>query len=345
LASYQHEFGRAAELFEAGMLLRHSLGEHAEETYLLDNAARQARANGEYRHATALLEDALAIHRSLGDRGTLSSGGIGFSLSELGLVYREQGDLMGATRLFEECLKLHRELGDQEGVGIALLSLSDVARDRGDVAALKEYGQASLNILRKLGVEWAIGFMLNNLALGAFMQDDLDNAFTLISESVSRYRHQKADASLAEVLVTLGHVLRARGDKNGASSALTESSQLAARVGPRLVVASSLEGLAAVFNELHQAERCIRALATASALRTRMGTPVRPFEQPLVEHLIAASRRNLGADAFTRLWTQAAAQPWDASLQQLAATSIAQTISSNPDSLGKTPHIQEHESS
>ncbi|MCB0209161.1 MAG: tetratricopeptide repeat protein, partial [Anaerolineae bacterium] len=134
LASYQHDFAHAAQIFEQSMALRRDLGDVKGETSLLDNTARAWRSAGQYRRAIPLMEEALAQHRAHGNRGSLGAGGLGFSLYELGLVLRELGDFARAADLFEECVAFHQALGDREGRAIALLGLSDIARDQGDIA-------------------------------------------------------------------------------------------------------------------------------------------------------------------------------------------------------------------
>lgn len=305
LASYQHDFAQAAQLFEQGMALRRTLGETEGETGLLDNAARAWRSAGQYRRATLLMQEALAQHRVLGDRGSLGAGGLGFSLYELGLVLREQGDFVHAAALFEECVEFHRALGDREGLSIGLLGLGDVARDQGDISQMRKYCEESLANLRALGVQWAIGFALNNLALAAYLEGDLSQALALASKSVSLYRAQQAEASLAEVLVTLGHILRAQGDVAAAHEALTEALRLAQTIGPRLFVAAALEGLASLAVQAGQSALAARLLGAASALRARMGTPVRPIDQPAVERTLATARATLGPAAFATVWAAA----------------------------------------
>ncbi|MCB0174323.1 MAG: tetratricopeptide repeat protein, partial [Anaerolineae bacterium] len=305
----QHDFAHAAQIFEQSMALRRELGEMKGETSLLDNAARAWRSAGQYRRAIPLMEEALAQHRARGNRGSLGAGGLGFSLYELGLVLREQGDFARAADLFDECVTFHRTLGDREGMGIALLGLGDVARDQGDIAPIRKYSQDSLTILRELGVQWAVGFALNNLAVAAYLEGDLPQALTLVNESITLYRAQQAEASLAEILVTLGHILRAQGQVAAAHAALIEALRLAQAVGPRLFVAAALEGLAGLASQPGQSALAVRLLGAASALRERMGTPVRPVDQPDLERRLAATRAHLGADAFAEIWAEAEALP------------------------------------
>ena len=334
LASDQHDFATAARLFEQSMALRRALGETEGEMDLLLNAARQARAVGQYQRAMALLEDALSRYRALGDRTTMDSAGLGSSsdefgqvLRELGLVLREQGDFVRAAALFEEGLKLHRATGNRAGVAFALLGLGDVARDQGDAAGVRKYCEQSLAILRELGMQWAIGFALNSLALGAYHEGDLTRAFALADESVALFRGLRADASIAEVLITLGQIARGQGNAAAAYEALTEALPLAQAVGPHLLVAAALEGLAGLASQPSQAALAVQLIGAASALRAQMGAAVRPVDRPAVEDALATARSALAADAFAAVWTEARELPLE---QVLSAIPSAASFDALP---------------
>ncbi|HEU5103194.1 MAG TPA: hypothetical protein VFU22_29440, partial [Roseiflexaceae bacterium] len=319
LASDQHDYAAATRLFEERAALRRALGETEAEIDMLLNAARQARAAGQYQRATALLEDALSRHRAQGQPTTIESPRMGLSfdelgqvLRELGLVLREQGHFSRASEMFEEGLNLHRAIRtDRASVAFALLGLADVARDRGDAVGVREHGEPSLEILRGLGMQWAIGFALNTLALGAYYKNDLARALALIEESVALFRGLKSDASLAEVLITLGKIVRAHGDLAGAYGALSEALRLAQAVGPRLLVAASMEGLGGLAAEGGQAELSVRLLGAAAVLRTQMGTPVRPADQAALDQALAGARSALDERTFAAAWSEAQALPLD----------------------------------
>lgn len=323
LASDQHDFANATQLFEQSLALRRDRGETTGETNLADllrNAARQARAEGHYEQAAALLEDVLARHRAVGDSATvgntrlaLSLDELGQVLRELGTVVREQGDFVRGAMLLEEALTLHRAVGDRASAAFSLIGLGDVARDRGDSAGVRAHCELSLVILRELGMQWALGFALNNLALAAYFDHDLANALILIDESVALFRAISADTCLAEVLITLGTIRWAQGHAAAAYDALTEALQFAQAVGPQLFVAAALEGLARVVVAQNDARLATRLLAGASALRAQMGAPVRPVDQPDVERTLATARAMLGEDAVAALWSEVQPQ----SLEQI----------------------------
>ena len=311
LASDQHDYARAMQLFDQSRELRRALGETEDDTQLLVPEARQARASGDYRRATARREDAVARHHALGDRGSVSSGGLGNSLYELALVLREQGQFARAIALFEECLQLHRELGEREGIAVGLMGLGDVARDQADAEQVRRYCEQSLVLCRELGLQWAIGFLLNNLALAAYLDQDLPQATALIGESIALFRTLEADSSLGEVLITQGHILQAQGDAAAAYQALAEALRLVAALGPRLMVAITLEGLAGLVAQWGVIDLAVQILAAAAALRAQMGTPMRPLDHVLQTTELAEARAILGADTYAAMWELGSQLPID----------------------------------
>ena len=212
--------------------------------------------------------------------------------------------------------------GDRASVAFALLGLAAVARDQGDSAGVRAYGEPSLARLRELGIQWAIGFALNNLALAAYYERDLPRALTLIRESVTLFRANSAESSLSEVLITLGTILWAQGDAVAAYAELAEALRLAGAVGPRLFAVLGLEGLAAVVVAQGAAELAARLLARASALRTEMGTPIRPVDHVGVDRTLAIARSALGDAAFAAVWAEAQTQ----ALEQILSTSSTRTM-------------------
>jgi len=109
----------------------------------------------------------------------------------------------------------------------------------------------------------------------------------------------------AEALITLGRILSARDDDAAAYRALTEALRLAQAVGPRLMVAAALEGLASVVVAQGHAELAVRLLSAAAALRVQMGASVRPADQAMLDHALATAHSMIGADVFAAVWAEA----------------------------------------
>lgn len=304
LAIDQQDFERAALLFEQTKTLRRALGEPEDDTALLVNTALQARAIGDYPRATALLEDAVIRQRTLRERGYVS-GNIGLALYTLALMLREQGAASRATALFEEGITLHRQLGERESMAQGQLGLCDVARDEGDFAKVRIYGEQTLAVFRELGTQWAAGFALNNLALADLDAGELTSALTRINESIAMFHGIHSEASLAEALITRGRILLAQVEVDSARDAYMQALRLAWIVGPRLMAAYALEGIAAVMLESSDAEPAVWLLGAAATLRAQMGTPLPPVGRPPLDQMVAAAQSALGVELFTNLWASA----------------------------------------
>ena len=70
------------------------------------------------------------------------------------------------------------------------------------------------------------------------------------------------------------------------------------RVGSSLMVAMALEGLASVIVPEGMAQLAVQCLAAASALRARMGAPMRPADESALAQVLAIAGAALGTDAF-----------------------------------------------
>jgi tetratricopeptide (TPR) repeat protein len=317
LTEDEHAFAQAAALFAESAVLRRALGRDERATGLLTNDAMEARARGDYAQATALLEESLAQQRAWGNRESIKRGGLGLSLARLALVLAEQGRHARARALYEECLALHRELGDREGIGNALLGLGDVARDLGDTAGVRAYCEETLALFRELGHTW-VGFSLNNLALAAYLDGDLEQASQRAEESVALFRGLHAEPSLAEVLVTVGRVKGAQGAAATARASLAEALDLAWATGPRLIVAAALEELGVQAVRQGQAQHGVHLLGAAAIIHQAMGAPARLADRPAIEGALAAARTALSNPAFTGAWVAGQTLP----VEQIVAHAV-----------------------
>ena len=109
----------------------------------LDWAATFARYQGDYTVARPLFEQALMLHRALGDEL-----GIAGSLHTLGLVARADGDDAAGRRLLEDALARMRALGARRNIHNTLHNLCDLAADEVDYASARSLHEESLAIRR-----------------------------------------------------------------------------------------------------------------------------------------------------------------------------------------------------
>jgi predicted ATPase/transcriptional regulator with XRE-family HTH domain len=305
LATDQNDFAGAEQLIGQRTALLRALGQSDDDTSLYTNMALEARVVGQYQQATRLLEETLARQRAQNNRGTLATGGLGVSLYFLALVLREQGEFARAETFLKECVDFHTEIGERTGVAQGLLGLSDLARDQGNIVLTRSYCIQSLAIFREFGTQWAIGFGLNNLAQAAYLEGDLTQSMTLAKESLSLFRSLQSDSSLSEVLITMGHTLRAQGLFVEARQVLAEALQRAWIHGPRLMVIGAAEGLASVAVEQGHMTLAVSLLGATSAVRAEIGVPARPADQPALEQARETLRIAIGDETFESIWADA----------------------------------------
>lgn len=315
LASDEQSFAQAAALFARGVTLQRTVGRVDGLTEVLISGARQARSEGDYARATALLEHELRQYRALVASGSLQHGMLIPLLQELAMVRREQGAYDRSSALWQECLDLQRAQQDRVGIAVAQMGLSDVARDRGDPGTVRALCEQSLPVFREIGEARGIGYCVNNLALAAFMEADLDRAAALIDESVTLFRALQAGPSMAEVLVTRGRINAAQGNRTQARDDLSEALRIARAEGPRWQLAAALEALGEVFVHQGRIERALPLLSAAITLRTTMGIPIRAADQVSFDQALAIVRATLGDTALV----EAATRPVDQRINEAVA--------------------------
>jgi tetratricopeptide (TPR) repeat protein len=101
---------------------------------------------GDYRRATAHLQEALAICRELGDRRAESE-----VLGQLGLVACALGQAGRGCELLEQALRYAREAGDRFPEKLALAQLGLVRASADDPAGARDYFEQALALARELG--------------------------------------------------------------------------------------------------------------------------------------------------------------------------------------------------
>lgn len=302
LATDQHDFKRAEQLFKQASELRGALWGSENETNIAVNAALQARAEGQYQQAVTLLEDAVVRRRAL-DAGRLpSTSDLGHALYMLALVTREQGDFARAAAIYQEGIDFHRQIGDREGAARGQLGLSDIARDQGEAIQIRDQCEPTMAVFEEYGTQWALGYALNNMALAACLDRDFVQASALADKGVLLFQTIESDAGLSEIFVTMGQILQAQGKITHAYEILVEALQMVWANGPRLLVSAALERLAPVLISRGQVQQATCLLAAASSLRAEMGTPPRPMDQPAIEQAVTTVQSVLGPKGFKVAW-------------------------------------------
>jgi hypothetical protein len=125
---------------------------------------------------------------------------------------------------------------------------------------------------------------------------------------------------VADTLCLLASVEAHQGDHAEALAHYQESLAEARQMGNRLVIAPSLEGLAAVVAAQGEFTWAARLWGAAESLREALGTPLPPVDRAGYERSFAPARISLGEKAFAAAWAEGRSMTLDQVLTALAPT-------------------------
>jgi tetratricopeptide (TPR) repeat protein len=180
---------------------------------------------GEIHHAIELYEQALSIHRDIGNRGAE-----GKALINLGLAYADLGETRRAIDFYEQYLDIADEIGDRESEGIALNSLGLAYADLGEIKRAIKFYEQYLDIASEMGDRRGEGNALGNLgiACGDLGETQLAMKF---------YERQWA-------------IVREIGDRRGEGNALWNMSRALDQLGDRGQAVHHAEQALTIFEQI-----------------------------------------------------------------------------------------------
>ncbi|HUF59824.1 MAG TPA: tetratricopeptide repeat protein [Actinomycetota bacterium] len=165
-----------------------------------------ALMGGDLDEARQAAEQALALHRELGDAWR-----IGDDVHTLGYIAAESGDWETARRLFEECVRLVREAGDEDYALWATRSVGWTYHDTGDLERARAIHEGNLERAREVGNRVLEATTLG--VLGTILVEDgrADDAFPFLEQAYRLHRDlgEALEVSVdvwrfAEALASLG---------------------------------------------------------------------------------------------------------------------------------------------
>jgi len=179
IASHQGDLDQAQEACKEG---RELLAQEASEAkiYLLLSLGKVARMREDYKWASQLNEESVALSREMRNTWGLAS-----SLLSSALVTQIRGDSERATELYEESMDLFREWGDKQGLAFCSLNLGLVAITQGDLVRAAKLTEGAVALFRELGSRGDVSICLNNLGWIAFLRNDLGKAVDLYKQSLA----------------------------------------------------------------------------------------------------------------------------------------------------------------
>ena len=263
LAAFERLQGRykqALEHCEQALLIHRELGDRRSEGATLGNLGGLHRSQGRIEQGQSYFTQSLAIHREVGDRR-----GEGRVLSNLGTLHMNQGGMAQALSRYEQALAIFRELGDRQFEGSVLGNLGKLYKDQGRVEQAQSHYEQALAIHREVGNRRQEGCVLGNIGNLYAEEGRAEQARLYDDQALLIHRELGNRRQEGSVLGNLGNLYMQQGLVEQAQSYFTKSLAIHREVGNRQhegIVLGSLGRLSYEQGRPEEARVCFeRALA------------------------------------------------------------------------------------
>ncbi len=181
----------------------------------LTGAAFMAYGSGDVSAARSTAEQALELHRRLGDRR-----GAALDLNILCVAAIEEGNLERAEQFAEESLALFHQAGDEGNAVAATRTLAFTYHSRGDLEHARALHESNLSQARALGFKETEAGTLGSLAMIAFEQSRLEDALALGKQNLLACRELGSLQAIAQSLCRSASTFAVVAGKAGLSARL-----------------------------------------------------------------------------------------------------------------------------
>ncbi len=256
-----------------------------------------AGAQGAHAEARRMLEDCLALRRTLGNPIQIAA-----TLSTLAQTRLQGGDAAAAATGEREALALFRAHGDQVGEAISLLHLGQIALQQGDDVAARaslEQARALARTIEHFEVEGESELRLGQLD---WLAGDATAAVAQFEASLAVCRAAEDKRGEADALRWLGKADLEAGRLDAARQRLTQALRAFREFEMNDELLSSLEDHAALQLAEGAPAVAVELAAVATQSRSRLALPRQPRTEPSWQALLAALRDTLGGAHYDMAW-------------------------------------------
>jgi len=286
----QGNLEEARRIAEQGVELARSISEQQVKAFSLLGLGAVIITQGDFRKGTPILEQSLALYKSLGDK---------FGQTQaLELLYINKNDLELSKSYVLESLKLHRELGNLWGVALALSELAHRTVWGGDYSLAEQWLQEAQTIYHQLGDLSGEAWVWQKSGTLAYWQGDYQQASSHYEESIrlgevsGNYSNNLwARTNLAYAVLRLGDIPRAKDLFKLSAQRFQKATNL-------IGLAFVMEGMASLYANQGQAERAAQLFSWADGIREQIDDHRQPVEQISVDRDLAVIRTQCSATVF-----------------------------------------------
>jgi predicted ATPase len=281
----QGECEAARPVLEQSLALARSLGDKRIEADSLRELGNAANRLVEYDIAMPLYAQSLTLARELGDKRGESA-----TLNNWGALEWDLGELEAAKAHYLGALALYRELGNLHGEAKALNNLSNVAADQGDLSAALQYSEQALGIHREMGNPRGQSAALNNLGATYYSLGQYNAARKRYQQALVFYRDSGNYQAEAETLANLSLLDCVQGLLAAGCENAQKAVALAEKAGDKINHANALYYLGRNQLAAGNYEAAESALHRAIDLRREIPHPGRQAEIQAELALLAQKR-------------------------------------------------------
>jgi len=190
---------------------------------------------GDYRGATQLIEEGLALARQINDPQAEIE-----ALNRLAQIESERGEYETARGYLDEVLALAHQQDDLTIVASTLSMLSTIAWRWGDLEQAEKCSHESLGIYRELDNQHKISQLLNILGILATLQENYEQAEQYYEQGLKIARERDERQLVADLLSNLGYTHHhGTGNLEKAKQCFQESLLIAIEIDHRAGVTST----------------------------------------------------------------------------------------------------------
>jgi predicted ATPase/tRNA A-37 threonylcarbamoyl transferase component Bud32 len=284
----------------------------------LFSAGVLASAQGEYATADREIIESWKIASQLGDKA-----GVAVALNAQAVLARDRGEIATAHTLFEESLDLWREIADLKAVARSLSNLGTVVKLEGNYQLARSLYAECHAIFRGLGDQAGVAWALDSQGDVARAQGDSTTAQGLYEEGLDIFRKIGDRWGIAGTLADLGNLANEQRDYSRAHLLYRESIMIFEELEHKRGVARLLECFACSAAAQSRPERSFRLAGAAAALRKRIGAPLTPAEQIILEKNLDAARRAMTHASVATAWLEGWALPIEKAVMEVLTLETA----------------------
>jgi predicted ATPase/class 3 adenylate cyclase len=289
----QGNFPEAVRLAKQSVEMARTVSDQRTEALSLAFLGVTMTIQGNMAEGGPLLEQALAIYRSLGDK--IGQAGTTEWLSA------NNKDMERALAYAQESVALAREMGDLSGLVPRLCMLARLTLWNGDLTSPAAWLEEALSISRQLNDRSGESYAISTYGNFAYCQGNYPQAIAYHEEAIRLNEKIGDHYQNLWAKVNMAYAVLRQGDLQKARALFADNIQSTQKANLTIALVYTVEGLASLSVNQSQPERAARLFVWADTMRDQIGDHRPPLEQASVERDLEVVRSTLNETEFEKL--------------------------------------------